>query len=81
MLGELQDDGHIFWKQEKMRKMYAKATFENEMCLACKHMPLCTGPCSQKLLETPKELLHTICPLTTADVNVVTFIRNLYDKK
>lgn len=81
VLGELQDDGHIFWKQEKMRKMYAKATFENEMCLACKHMPLCTGPCSQKLLETPKELLHTICPLTTADVNVDTFIRNLYDKK
>lgn len=45
VLGELQDDGHIFWKQEKMRKMYAKATFENEMCLACKHMP-----CAQDLV-------------------------------
>ena len=31
VLGELQDDGHILWNQEKMRKMYAKATFENEM--------------------------------------------------
>lgn len=81
VLGELQDDGHILWNLEKMRKMYSKATFENEMCLACKHMPLCTGPCSQKLMETPKELLHTICPLTTADVNVDTFIRNLYDGK
>lgn len=81
VLGELQDDGHVFWNQEKMRNMYAKATFENEMCLACKHMPLCTGPCSQKLLETSKEQLHTICPFTTADVSVDTFIRNLYERK
>lgn len=81
VLGELQEDGHIFWNQEKMRRIYGKATFENEMCLACKHLPLCTGPCSQKLLETPKELLHTICPLKNAEVSVETFILDLYDKK
>ena len=81
VLGELQDDGHILWNQEKMRKMYAKATFENEMCLACKHMPFCNGPCSKKLLENPKDFLKTIFKLTTADVNVDTFIRNLYDGK
>lgn len=81
VLGELREDGHIIWKQEKMKQMYGKATFENEMCIACKHMPLCTGPCSQKLLETPKELLHTICPMNTADVSVETFILDLYDKK
>lgn len=81
VLGELKEGGRIEWNKEKMSKMYGKATFENEMCLNCKHVPLCTGPCAQKVLETPKELLHTICPLNTAEVSVETFILELYDKK
>lgn len=81
VLGELKEDGHIHWNHNRIQKMYGKATFENEMCLSCKHMPLCTGPCSQKLLETPKELLSSICPLNTAEVSVETFIIDLYNKK
>lgn len=81
VLGELKDDGRIRWNQKKLGKMYRKATFENEMCLACKHVPLCTGPCGQKMLETPEGEIGKLCYLNTAEVGVETFILSLYEDK
>ena len=76
--GELSEDGVINWNMNKMSKMYGKSTFENEMCLSCKHLPLCMGPCSQKMYETPIKHLHDICTLKNSDIKVETFIIDLY---
>lgn len=76
--GELSEDGTISWDMDKMSKMYGKSTFENEMCLKCKHLPLCKGPCSQKIYETPVEKLPNICSLKQSEVKVETFIIDLY---
>ncbi len=76
--GELLEDGTISWDMDKMSKMYGKSTFENEMCLKCKHLPLCKGPCSQKIYDTPSEKLSKICHLQGSEVKVESFIIDLY---
>lgn len=78
--GELLNDGNIVWDFDKISKMYGKSTFENEMCIKCKHLPICKGPCPQKLYETPKEKLSDICSLKQSEVKVETFIIDLYKK-
>lgn len=50
--GLLTDEGGILWDEKKIRKRINKPTFDNARCLNCKILPLCLGPCSQKLLET-----------------------------
>lgn len=79
--GQLCDDGRIEWYPEKMAEMYGKATFENEMCLNCKQLPICNGPCSQKMIETPKSELHNICVQDVSEVSTESFIIDLYEKK
>lgn len=76
--GELTENGTLNWDMDKISKMYGKSTFENEMCLKCKHLPLCKGPCSQKIYETPVEKLPNICLLKQPEVKVETFIIDLY---
>jgi len=49
--GFLNKEGVIEWIPEKFYKRLGSSTFENEFCENCKLLPLCYGPCSQKLLE------------------------------
>lgn len=49
--GMLMPDGRIEWHEEKFAKRFGKGTFENEHCLKCKLLPVCFGPCSQKMVE------------------------------
>jgi len=49
--GMLLDSGDIEWNTSRMAKRFGKATFENKHCLACNLLPICFGPCSQKMLE------------------------------
>lgn len=79
--GELTNDGNINWNNDKLSKLYGKSTFENEMCLKCKHLPLCKGPCSQKIFETPENELPGICNLNNSEINVETFIIDLYKNR
>ncbi len=81
MMGELLDNGEIKWNEEKVAKQYAKATFENDMCLKCKYLPLCMGPCSQKIIETPKDEFYRICFLNYAEVKPETVIIDYYEQK
>lgn len=76
--GYLKEDGTIKWKPEKIFKRFAKATFENKMCLNCKLLPMCLGPCSQKMVETKEEDLVKICHLKLIEVSVEDFIINRY---
>ena len=80
-VGVLNDDGTIRWHEQKVAKRYAKATFENEMCIKCKYLPLCMGPCSQKIMETPKEYLSSICSLKYSEIPPETVIVEYYKNK
>lgn len=50
--GLLQENGSIRWDQEKLDRRMQVCTYDNEWCRACKFLPLCWGPCNQKLLES-----------------------------
>ena len=79
--GTLQNDGHIEWNKDMIAKQYGKATFENEMCLACKHLPICNGTCSQKMIEIHNNNYESICPLKSSKVKPEYFIIDLYEKQ
>lgn len=49
--GILSDSGDIDWNIQKISKRFGKATFENEHCINCNFLPVCYGPCSQKMIE------------------------------
>jgi len=76
--GVLNEDGTISWHQEAMQKLYAKATFENEKCLECKHLPICLGACSQKLYDQP---LEYPCVLKNMEITPEQFVIDVYNKK
>lgn len=54
--------------------MYSKVNFDNPMCLECKILPLCWGPCIQKKYESvlKKELPN--CLLEGAEYSVDSYI-------
>lgn len=79
--GVLEATGEIIWNEERRVKRYAKATFENEMCLECKYLPLCLGPCSQKISESSKDNLKDLCYLYFSEIKPETVIQEYYDKK
>ncbi len=78
--GVLKDDGEIKWNQELLARQYGKATFENKMCLACKHLPICNGPCSQNIMETSPDNLQSVCALKRSEVKPESFIIDLYEQ-
>jgi uncharacterized protein len=49
--GILTDSGNIEWRLPLLSKRLGNATFENEYCLKCDLLPVCFGPCSQKMVE------------------------------
>jgi uncharacterized protein len=53
--GELLDNGEIQWNIPSISKRFGSANFENEYCLECTVLPVCMGPCSQKIVEFPKQ--------------------------
>lgn len=49
--GEILENGVIRWIDNKIALRLGRATFENKYCLRCKYLPLCWGPCSQKIID------------------------------
>lgn len=81
VFGHLEDSGELVWDNKKITEKLAKATFENEMCLACKYLPLCLGPCSQKKMETPHDQLQNICSLNISEIKPETAIISFHNSK
>lgn len=81
VIGILKKDGSVEWDELKRVKRYANATFENDMCLNCRYLPLCLGPCSQKVLETSVDKLQDICCLNITEVSPETVIKDHFYKK
>jgi uncharacterized protein len=71
--GKLQSDGSIKWDEVKLSQRLSIKTYDNEYCLNCAFLPQCWGPCSQKLLETPDEILR-YCQLKHLDMSLDDFI-------
>lgn len=45
--GILTPDGKIRWNEGKIAKKLSKPTFDNELCMQCEYLPLCSGGCSK----------------------------------
>ena len=79
--GELNAEGDVVWKPGRLEKRLGKATFENPMCLACKMLPVCMGPCSQKVLESDPERLKEVCTLGTLEMKMEEYIEYVLNNK
>lgn len=66
--GILQFDGSIQWNESKRERRLKLKTFDNANCLTCKMLPLCMGPCSQKMLEKGR-FTKDICSKHSLDVS------------
>jgi uncharacterized protein len=77
--GSLNDDGSITWNHDTMTRLYAKPPFENEQCLACKHLPICLGTCIQN--HSGSSIKPDKCSLEHAEINVESFIKSFMKRK
>jgi uncharacterized protein len=73
-IGVLQDNGFVKWNENIISSLYSRATFENEKCLACKHLPICLGQCIQKM-NTNK------CMMDYSEIPYEQFIIDVYKQK
>lgn len=74
LLGTLQPSGKVEWNDELISHYFEKATFENEMCEACKILPLCMGPCIQKVYESKKKKTRLECILQNPEYDMSAYI-------
>lgn len=81
VVGELLESGVIKWDEHQLAKKITKSTFENNHCLRCKYLPLCFGPCSQKVKETSPENFQSICALNISEVSPETVILHYFKQK
>ncbi|MDR2835658.1 MAG: radical SAM protein [Bacteroidales bacterium] len=49
--GKLCENGGIEWDYNLISKRFGNTTFENKHCIVCDFLPVCMGPCSQKMIE------------------------------
>mgnify|MGYP000852071854 FL=1 len=76
--GELSETGDIIWNSGINEMMFAKSNFDNEMCLSCKLLPICTGPCYQNYRDYKEGKSKTFCYQKDNEVNVEAFIVEYY---
>lgn len=72
--GILNNNGEIEWNENRIAKRLGRTTFENPMCLKCKMLPQCMGPCSQKNMEHNWENLESVCSLHSLDLSLEQYI-------
>ncbi len=77
-IGKLEEGGVIQWKSDILKKLYAKANFENEKCMKCKQLPICGGPCLQNTLDYNENKSDNFCIHRFKEMDVNTFIREYY---
>ncbi len=74
-VGVLSNTGDIIWDENKQAQRIGRATFENAMCINCKMLPKCMGPCSQKQIELSQENLKKGCSLSSIDMTLDDYLR------
>lgn len=78
-MGEMQDDGSIVWNEVRLSKLYASPTFDNPTCLKCAYLPLCWGPCPQKIIEIKKEGIAGYCVMRDIERSVRDRLIDMYE--
>jgi uncharacterized protein len=73
--GELDDKGDITWLPTEVLR-YTRFPYENEVCLNCRVLPLCMGPCSQKFMDRGFRFTTDMCPLISGATPEL-FVANL----
>lgn len=58
--------------------MFAQSNFDNEMCLPCKLLPICTGPCYQNYRDYKEGKSKTFCFQKDNEIDVEMFIIQYY---
>lgn len=76
--GELVHNGEINWKQGYREKMVVRANFDNELCLGCKQLPLCMGPCFQTYLDYKNNSSKNFCSRRAQEIAAETIIIEHY---
>lgn len=71
--GILVSGGKIIWDEEKLEKRLDIKTFKFGECISCKLLPLCWGPCNQKLLEYP-DGLERFCQLKHMEISLEEYV-------
>ena len=57
-----------------------EAMEEATRCLNCKILPLCLGPCSQKLLEAG-QICDNICSLKSIDISLEDYLKMEFEMR
>lgn len=78
--GVLQDNGCVKWDYLKLEKRLSQKTYDNEYCISCKLLPLCWGPCNQKLLETPGNILR-YCQLRNMELSLDEYVEYRFNNE
>lgn len=71
--GYLNHDGNLEWDMKRRNFRLGIITFDNEACRNCKILPLCMGPCSQKLIESGA-FCKQICSRRSIDMSVEDYL-------
>jgi uncharacterized protein len=71
--GILQKDGTIIWEKDKLDRRLSIQTYDNETCRKCKYLPQCCGPCCQKQLDKPGEIMQ-FCQLRLMEITKEEYI-------
>ena len=74
LVRSLLDDGTLEMDESLVAKRIGKSTFEQQECLKCKMLPMCMGPCSQKLLEHDGKWTKGICTLNSIDTSLSDYL-------
>ena len=68
-LGRLQDNGTIKWINDRpIFDMFSRPLFENKMCLSCKYLPLCMGPCPRDIDSESVNINKSYCKSRSNDL-------------
>ncbi len=75
VIGTLNTNGSIDFKQDVIIKMFDNPTFNNEKCLKCNKLPLCYGPCIQKYYDTKIGKSRFFCLYDGSEISIDEYIK------
>lgn len=64
----------------KLEKGVSQKTYDNNHCMSCKLLPLCWGPCNQKLLETPGDVMR-YCQLRNMELSLDDYVEYRFNNE
>lgn len=71
--GVLNMNGEVSWNKDVLNKRLSICTYNNNLCKQCKFLPLCWGPCCQKQLEDPINILK-YCQLEYMEIPIDEYV-------